>query len=108
MEISHSLKREIIKANEKEIISSQALKYLAKARTINEFKEYLKSLNSPPEFSAELVADFVKKGYLNDRLYAENILNRYQKKYAKENRSTASRKGNKSRNYRGTFRKLSK
>ena len=84
MEISHSLKREIIKANEKEIISSQALKYLAKARTINEFKEYLKSLNSPPEFSAELVADFVKKGYLNDRLYAENILNRYQKKYAKK------------------------
>lgn len=82
-ELSKKELDEIILFNEKQIIYNTSLRYLKVRKTTLEFKKYLFNLEVEPKYIYELVEEFTKKGYLNDNLYTESFIKRYEKKYAK-------------------------
>jgi len=76
--------REIIEQNELAKIKRQAVVYVAKARSVHTFKEYLRGLNAKKEYIEELTKQFKEKGYLNDTSYATDFVHRYEKKYGQK------------------------
>jgi regulatory protein len=75
--------KDIISENETAYIKRRAVIYVAKARSVYEFVNYLKGINAKKELINELVKSFLKKGYLDDREYASSYVSRYENKYGK-------------------------
>lgn len=75
--------RKIITDNEEAYIKRKAVIYVAKSRSTLEFKNYLRSLNAKKELVESLTKSYKEKGYLNDKLYAENLVHKYERKYGK-------------------------
>lgn len=75
--------RNIIKDNEIAYIKRKSVIYVARSRSVRDFKVYLRSLNASKELIEELTTSYKQKGYLNDQLYAQDLVHRYEHKYGK-------------------------
>lgn len=78
-----NLWNKILEDNEKELIKRKSLVFLARRRSTSEFIAYLKKLKAPEYLISLLVKDYTKKGYLDDYLYAELLINKEQQRYGK-------------------------
>lgn len=81
--LKESLFKQILEESKLDLIKRKSLNYLVRRRTTTEFKEYLKKQEAPNYFINDLVAEYTKKGYLNDRLYAEIFISSQKDKYGK-------------------------
>lgn len=86
--------QQILKENEEEFIKRKSLTYLARRRSTKEFVTYLFKLKTPKELISSLVEDYTKKGYLDDYLYAELLIDKEEKRYGKRRlREILTKKG---------------
>lgn len=83
MTISLKQFKTMIHENELQRIKRQAIIYVSKSRSVLEFKTYLRKLEAPKPYIEELTKSFKEKGYLNDSMYALELVRRYEKKYGK-------------------------
>lgn len=75
--------RNIIKDNEKAFVKRKAVVYVAKQRSVLEFKNYLRTLIEDKIFIEELTKTYKQKGYLDDTQYALDFVHKYESKYGK-------------------------
>lgn len=75
--------RNIIKDNDVAYVKRKAVIYVARQRSVRDFKVYLRSLNAPKELVEELTTSYKEKGYLNDQTFAQDLVHRYEHKYGK-------------------------
>lgn len=81
--IDQSLWKKILKDNEEEFIKRKSLVFLARRRSTSEFITYLNKLNAPKSLISSLIKEYTKKGYLDDYLFAELLINKEQERYGK-------------------------
>lgn len=74
---------EIMKKNHKAFLIRKGIAYVAKNRSIRDFKKYLRTLTNDENLVTEITLDFKGKNYLNDYIYAESYLRINQSKYGK-------------------------